>query len=359
MKTQYDEIERKFLVKLEELPDNLTWVPISQNYVRLNGGIVRVRQYGNNFFLAFKDKGTKEVEFALDNEQYSIIKNILGESKSIDKHRAIYKHESHEWEIDRFDGDNEGLVVAEVELGDINEKVDVPSWVGYEVSSDFKYKNWYLSKHPFKSWETNNALFKDHIYLKHRDKYLGFVTSSGQHHPIYKSSVYSSRFGYYGYQYSFHVYSKKSLSTYFHFGSDGDKFIRVSDHFINKYDVDLNDINFDNKLSSIVGLVIQKYNDKYGKPRNRISGKSYSDKVLNAVKNIHGRNFIKELKSYMNEKSYSEMVLSKVSYKFDGELIRNEYLRIPVSYIKKNKDCKVHYIPISKKRYLVIKEKHN
>ena len=62
-------------------------------------------------------------------------------------------HEGHEWEIDVFSSDNEGLIVAEVELDSIDEKFSLPDWVGDEVSNDPRYYNVCLVTHPFKDWQ--------------------------------------------------------------------------------------------------------------------------------------------------------------------------------------------------------------
>ena len=71
----------------------------------------------------------------------------------IDKTRYIIKHDIHIWEIDVFYGDNEGLVVAEVELKDENEKINLPSWIKEEVTGDIKYYNSNLMSYPYNKWK--------------------------------------------------------------------------------------------------------------------------------------------------------------------------------------------------------------
>ena len=68
--------------------------------------------------------------------------------------KTRYRHQvgKHVWEVDVFHGENEGLVVAEIELSDEAESFDKPDWVGDEVSADPRYANSKLSTHPFRKW---------------------------------------------------------------------------------------------------------------------------------------------------------------------------------------------------------------
>jgi len=70
----------------------------------------------------------------------------------IEKTRYIVKHIQHIWEIDVFSGDNEGLIVAEIELSSPDEAFEKPSWLGKEVSNDARYYNVCLVEHPYKAW---------------------------------------------------------------------------------------------------------------------------------------------------------------------------------------------------------------
>ena len=76
----------------------------------------------------------------------------LCEGPLIEKIRYHVSHEKHLWEIDVFSGDNQGLVVAEVELGSADENFERPDWLGEEVSDDTRYYNVCLVNHPFKDW---------------------------------------------------------------------------------------------------------------------------------------------------------------------------------------------------------------
>ena len=77
---------------------------------------------------------------------------LLCEKGIIDKIRYEIPVEKHIFEVDVFSGENEGLVIAEVELLDENEAFEKPNWLGKEVTGDKKYYNSYLSEKPFKAW---------------------------------------------------------------------------------------------------------------------------------------------------------------------------------------------------------------
>ena len=74
----------------------------------------------------------------------------------IDKLRYEVKYGTHTFEVDEFFGDNEGLVIAEVELNSEDETFEKPEWLGAEVTGDIKYYNSQLSKVPFNTWKKNN-----------------------------------------------------------------------------------------------------------------------------------------------------------------------------------------------------------
>lgn len=156
------EIERKFRVlntdfKKEAFLQNR----IAQGY--LNSDIsrtVRIRIKGNKGFITVKGIGSesglsrfeweKEIEL---QEAQQLLK--LCEKGIIDKIRYEIRMGSHVYEVDEFYGENEGLIVAEIELASENELFDKPEWLGEEVSNDPRFYNAYLSKNPFKTWENN------------------------------------------------------------------------------------------------------------------------------------------------------------------------------------------------------------
>ncbi len=151
------EIERKYLV------DTAAWKPqgegthFKQGYLNsLKERVVRVRIEGTLAKLTIKGITTgltrSEFEYSLPVEDATILLDKLCEQPLIDKHRHKETHGGKLWEIDVFHGENEGLVVAEIELDSENEAIAVPLWAVKEVSSDPRYFNSNLLKHPFKSW---------------------------------------------------------------------------------------------------------------------------------------------------------------------------------------------------------------
>ena len=76
----------------------------------------------------------------------------MAQSAIVHKTRYIREYQGHQWEVDVFHGDNEGLVVAEIELQSVNESFAVPPWLGEEVSDDRRYANSSLSSNPWCNW---------------------------------------------------------------------------------------------------------------------------------------------------------------------------------------------------------------
>ena len=152
------EIERKFLLKdasWKALADEGT--QYSQGYlVGSKQASVRVRLQGERAFLNIKsatiDITRQEFEYEIPLDEAKEMLETLCEKPLISKKRYHLKNDNHLWEIDVFQGDNEGLVVAEVELADKNEHFVKPGWLGDEVSDDERYYNVSLVKHPFKNW---------------------------------------------------------------------------------------------------------------------------------------------------------------------------------------------------------------
>ena len=153
------EIERKFLLKdssWKKSADDGT--AFSQGYlVGSKHASVRVRIQGKRAFLNIKsatiDITRQEFEYEIPLADASEMLETLCEKPIIDKTRYLLKNENHIWEIDVFSGENEGLIVAEIELSDKAESFDKPDWLGAEVSGDARYYNVSLVKHPFKDWD--------------------------------------------------------------------------------------------------------------------------------------------------------------------------------------------------------------
>ncbi|MEH0157960.1 CYTH domain-containing protein [Limibacter armeniacum] len=151
------EIERKFLVK-GDLPEGKT-TRIVQGYLSsVPERTVRVRVKGERAFLTIKGIGNEtgisryEWEKEIPVQEAEQLLKIC-EPGVIEKTRTEVEVGKHTFEIDHFFGDNEGLVMAEVELSDEAEQFDKPDWLGEEVSGDKRYYNSYLSQHPFKTWK--------------------------------------------------------------------------------------------------------------------------------------------------------------------------------------------------------------
>ncbi|QLE01415.1 CYTH domain-containing protein [Galbibacter sp. BG1] len=153
------EIERKFLVSSNE------YVTEAQNKLRIVQGFlnthpertVRVRIMGKQGFLTVKGisntSGTSRFEWEKEisvMEAASLL--AICEKGIIDKNRYKVVVENHLFEVDEFLGDNQGLIVAEIELSSEDEKFVKPKWLGKEVTGEAKYYNSQLSQKPFKDW---------------------------------------------------------------------------------------------------------------------------------------------------------------------------------------------------------------
>jgi adenylate cyclase len=152
------EIERKFLLADERwraLADEGT--PYRQGYlVGSKHASVRVRIEGDKAYINIKSRtlGVKrqEFEYPIPREDAERMLDTLCEKPLIEKIRYRVPYEGKTWEIDVFDGDNTGLVVAEIELQDENETFPRPPWIGEEVSDDPRYYNVNLVSNPYRSW---------------------------------------------------------------------------------------------------------------------------------------------------------------------------------------------------------------
>lgn len=153
------EIERKFLVTSEAFKAfAFAKNHIAQGYLNSNPErTVRIRIKGEIGFLTVKGKGNETGTTRLEWEtELSLMdaKPLLAicEEGTIDKIRYEIQVGEHVFEVDEFFGDNQGLVIAEIELREENEFFEKPHWLGQEVTNDERYYNAYLSKHPFKNW---------------------------------------------------------------------------------------------------------------------------------------------------------------------------------------------------------------
>ena len=152
------EIERKFLVLGEAWRDRATdRYHIRQAYLASDGKAsirVRIKNEGGAA-LTIKsrtpDRRRLELEYAIPVlEAEALI--ALRRGGIIEKDRYIVPHLANTWEVDVFAGENAGLVIAEVELRDENERVVLPPWAGPEVTGQAPYYNSSLAVHPFSAW---------------------------------------------------------------------------------------------------------------------------------------------------------------------------------------------------------------
>ena len=152
------EIERKFLVKDKSYQTLGKGVLYYQGFLStVKERVVRVRVMEDKAFLTIKglSKGAKrtEFEYEIPAEDAKFMLDELCEKPIIIKYRYNIKFGEFLWEVDEFKGENDGLVVAEIELQHEDQKFDKPNWLGEEVTEDPKYYNANLIKHPFKSWK--------------------------------------------------------------------------------------------------------------------------------------------------------------------------------------------------------------
>ena len=154
------EIERKFLVKDDSYKtEAYAQSHIMQGYIcSAHGRTVRVRMRDGKGYLTIKgassDNGLSRYEWEHEipiDEARELMKLCL--PGMIDKTRYLVEFGKHTFEIDEFYGDNEGLVVAEVELGSVDEEYEIPPFLGEEVTGQVKYYNSFLMRCPFKDWK--------------------------------------------------------------------------------------------------------------------------------------------------------------------------------------------------------------
>ncbi len=153
------EIERKFLLCSE------AWRSQTHHAERLRQGYlnhethcsIRVRTSDDRAWLNIKGvtigMQRQEFEYEIPLADAHAILDTLSRKPLIEKVRHYVRLGRHCWEIDEFEGENAGLIVAEIELDYLEEPFDKPDWVGEEVTHDVRYYNTSLSLHPYRQWE--------------------------------------------------------------------------------------------------------------------------------------------------------------------------------------------------------------
>jgi adenylate cyclase len=152
------EIERKFLTR------NNGWRSHATRSIRMRQGYlsegyersIRVRTENDRAFINIKSSEDGihrlEYEYEIPLKDAAEILERIAIRPLIEKRRYIVEHDGFEWEIDVFEGENEGLVIAEVELPTIDSRLSLPDWIGREVSDDLRYYNVSLHKKPYSTW---------------------------------------------------------------------------------------------------------------------------------------------------------------------------------------------------------------
>jgi len=153
------EIERKFLVR------NHTFKEMATRHFHIKQGFlnshpertVRVRLSGERGYLTIKGMGNKngttrfELEYTISSDEAVRLLAIC-EPGIIDKTRYEIPWEGNVWEVDVFGGENQGLIIAELELESEDDQFNTPSWLGEEVTGKPRYYNSQLSKKPYSKW---------------------------------------------------------------------------------------------------------------------------------------------------------------------------------------------------------------
>ena len=152
------EIERKFLVLNDDWRAIVeSDMKIVQAYLASNEfSSTRIRIQDNRANINIKSATLgitrSEFEYAIPVVDAQSMIDDLCIKPVIEKTRYTVKHMQHSWEIDVFSGENQGLIVAEIELSSPDEPFETPSWIGEEVSNDARYYNACLVRNPYKTW---------------------------------------------------------------------------------------------------------------------------------------------------------------------------------------------------------------
>ena len=151
------EIERKYLVvgEFKHLAHNS--MHLVQGYIASGRRTVRVRIGEGSAWLTIKgpsrNGGLSRFEWEKEIDAKEALELLqLAEGAVIDKVRYYVDYAGHTIEVDEFNGDNEGLVMAEIELASEDENVELPTWLGREVTGEKRFYNSHLREHPYKEW---------------------------------------------------------------------------------------------------------------------------------------------------------------------------------------------------------------
>jgi adenylate cyclase len=152
------EIERKFLLKSDAWRYQVfETIQIKQAYLcNTDKASLRVRVTNKKAYISTKTMTyairRHEFEYEIPVADAEFMLQHMCQGSAVIKQRHLVKVENHVWEIDEFDGDNKGLLVAEIELEHETQPFNKPDWVGKEVSDDIRYLNVSLVNKPYKTW---------------------------------------------------------------------------------------------------------------------------------------------------------------------------------------------------------------
>jgi len=153
-----NEIERKFLVINQDYKSLGTKHYIHQGFLSTDKErVVRIRILDEKAFITVKGKTTGmtraefEYDIPLDDARFMLENLCL--NPTIEKYRYNINFEGFTWELDEFLGENEGLLIAEIELESADQEFLRPDWIGEEVTDDPRYYNANLVKNPYRNWK--------------------------------------------------------------------------------------------------------------------------------------------------------------------------------------------------------------
>jgi CYTH domain-containing protein len=156
------EIERKYLVHEDAAWRNIPGTLYRQGYLStVKERTVRVRTIGDKGYLTIKGitvgATRMEYEYEIPVNEADELLDLLCERPLIEKRRRLLEFDGVTWEVDEFFGDNDGLILAEVELEEEEQSFARPSWISLEVTDDARYFNANLVSFPYRQWPENKS----------------------------------------------------------------------------------------------------------------------------------------------------------------------------------------------------------
>ncbi len=154
------EIERKFRVRGEGWRAGAKAYPITQGYIAQRDGLeVRLRETDQAAFLTLKGRQADaririEYEYQVPREDARLLLQHFAQGSLIEKTRHEVEFAGNLWEVDVFEGENAGLVVAEIELSSVDQLFEHPPWLGEEITGDKRFSNVALAQNPYSRWRS-------------------------------------------------------------------------------------------------------------------------------------------------------------------------------------------------------------